>query len=1549
MRSALLLLFELSLYGQTQLYVPTGPVRCIASATNATPIVIATSGCDNTSLASASPAPLAHGWSNGQVVVIAGVEGNTAANGTRMLSNVTATTAELSTVGGGPVVGSGDFVRWTNGSGTSYPTAAAGSLVTLRDHPRVWLDGPGGALTSTLCTGSAPCKAVSTNPAWAAMKTAIDVRVLPKNPAAPDAPLISQMQNGDFGYLSGAALVYQSTGLSTYRTWVITALNNIEKYTNGWGCVNEAIQGCGDSITLDYSSKYLWNIAQAYSIVRSAMTPTERSALAGKLLNDVGDSCVSRFYLGSGTVASIAYGKTLTGNGTLWLTDPNPAQRIAPGDSVTWTNGCTTGYCSAMTQIVETVPSDTSLTFSGFPSGASFAANVTAGIYWIGKPWAAGNCGLSNFINHSGYSTVASGRTHPSQVISGVPSSYGGYKVYINREDTREELYNQHITKGLGFLALAIALADDDPRAQYMLQRSMFWWNQFWYPLQKQWATGAMQITAKYYATRVLPFTMDFALQLRNSFVESSMDYTGGNWLKLPLSFWVYGYNRAANSGTRWGGAAPATMEPSHWKGVFASASLQPDTDEAKALRYILKNWTGFWGPAETQFAYGNMGGYPGNFLYYDPTQAEADPNSTLPLSRNLTISDTGALGEGTGLVLSRTGWLADSSILEVHANSIFKATNLYSTGYAGDPASYKIFKRFYLLAEDYGKGVQPTFSAYSAPNEQSNYMHIGPYASSSASLLRRGNLKSEIQYVKTPRYWSDPGNAATYAMVDYAGAYQAAAKISFAHRHFAHFKKPGASEYVIAADAVRTTAGQPKVTFLHYVNNSEPYYYENGQMPMGRVNAAYSAQLIPLTGGTPPFTWTAGLVTFLDSNSHACPGTFSVTSTGLLTGVPNSQSTCVAAIPAVDSLGVSYVTKYALQVGGVNDYMPVEGATTVSGSTITSSSTGSRVITQVLAPLGSNSLRVYTDNADGSYTGTTDPAKGPLGGTGQTFRVSICASADGSTCDAGNLKTNILAVHRIVDGVTETSNPAALLATIDPNFMGIETDSAVAVFPVEGATLSSSTFTTTHAGTAQYLVSGLTAGSWSIYRNSTLVSASVTVDSNGVIYFEGTSGAYMLSRTGAGPLNIATTTLPDAAIGASYSVPLVATGGTPPYSWSVSSGTLPAWLSLSSGGTLSGTPPSGGSSAFQVKVTDGDSTEDTQDLTITVGVTPLSIVTTTPLPAASVGAAYSQTLTASGGNGSRTWDAPSQTCAWATLSSTGALTGTPSGAETCTVTARVTDLSGSASRTFSITVSSGATPLSVSTASLPGATVAVAYSATLAAAGGSGSKTWDLPSNSCDWLSVSSAGVLSGSPADPGTCTITAQVADSSGSATKEFTFTVAPGEITPPQTVSVSVTPARTSALITYGADTLPGNRACTITVSQGGTTVFSVTDTGGRPYRRTAATGLSAGAATVAASCLPYGSGVASTTILAASGQSANVPIQGYARAARGVAKMKVEWGYTAAMSEAPVVVSCTSNCSPSLPSVATGAVIWTRISYLTAGDAVVAVGPATAVVP
>jgi hypothetical protein len=70
-------------------------------------------------------------------------------------------------------------------------------------------------------------------------------------------------------------------------------------------------------------------------------------------------------------------------------------------------------------------------------------------------------------------------------------------------------------------------------------------------------------------------------------------------------------------------------------------------------------------------------------------------------------------------------------------------------------------------------------------------------------------------------------------------------------------------------------------------------------------------------------------------------------------------------------------------------------------------------------------------------------------------------------------------------------------------------------------------------------------------------------------------------------PLGISTAPLPTATLGTFYSVNLTATGGVSPYSWRLTSGSLPGGLSLSPSGAVTGAPTAVGTFAFSVVATD--------------------------------------------------------------------------------------------------------------------------------------------------------------------------------------------------------------------------------------------------------------------------------------------------------------------------------------------------------------------------
>src|SRR5581483_7222905 len=125
-------------------------------------------------------------------------------------------------------------------------------------------------------------------------------------------------------------------------------------------------------------------------------------------------------------------------------------------------------------------------------------------------------------------------------------------------------------------------------------------------------------------------------------------------------------------------------------------------------------------------------------------------------------------------------------------------------------------------------------------------------------------------------------------------------------------------------------------------------------------------------------------------------------------------------------------------------------------------------------------------------------------------------------------------------------------------------------------------------------------------------------------------------SSGGPGPLTITTQSLPSGTVSVNYSATLAATGGQPPYNWSVSSGSLPSGTNLNSAGALSGTPTTAGNYTFTIRVNDSGTGTQSQNFTIVIGgasSTAFSI-SNTSFPNGTVGQPYTQTLTTRNGCG---------------------------------------------------------------------------------------------------------------------------------------------------------------------------------------------------------------------------------------------------------------------------------------------------------------------------
>jgi hypothetical protein len=282
--------------------------------------------------------------------------------------------------------------------------------------------------------------------------------------------------------------------------------------------------------------------------------------------------------------------------------------------------------------------------------------------------------------------------------------------------------------------------------------------------------------------------------------------------------------------------------------------------------------------------------------------------------------------------------------------------------------------------------------------------------------------------------------------------------------------------------------------------------------------------------------------------------------------------------------------------------------------------------------------------------------------------------------------------------------------------------------------------------------------------------------------------------------LSFPSVTLPGGAVGTAYSSPLSVSGGTAPYNWSISSGALPTCLAFASTSTttgsnsLTGTPVTacvGGPFSFTMKVTDSSVPPQIQTQNASITIYPGLAITSAALPNGVAGTAYNQTVTLAGGLAPYTWSISSGalpacltlTTTTATSATSNSITGTSGSTATCqgtyNFTLQVTDSSVPQqvkTQTESVIIY---TALSFAAPTVPGGVVGTAYTTTFSASGGTTSYTWTETGALPTGLTLSTAGVLSGTPAagTAGSYPIVVKVTDSSVPAqvqTQNVTLTI-------------------------------------------------------------------------------------------------------------------------------------------------------------------------------
>ena len=227
-----------------------------------------------------------------------------------------------------------------------------------------------------------------------------------------------------------------------------------------------------------------------------------------------------------------------------------------------------------------------------------------------------------------------------------------------------------------------------------------------------------------------------------------------------------------------------------------------------------------------------------------------------------------------------------------------------------------------------------------------------------------------------------------------------------------------------------------------------------------------------------------------------------------------------------------------------------------------------------------------------------------------------------------------------------------------------------------------------------------------------------------------------------------------------------VTTTGFPPPAIS-ETGALPSGVTLVDNGngtaTLSGTPAGGSGGVYPI-VLSATNSGGTANQNFTLTVCNVVTVTNPATNTGTAGAAFSQIFTQSGAVGTATFTTASVLPAGLTLSSTGTLSGTPTVTGSFPIVVTVTDSQGCTGTGATYTLTIACQTINVTNPATNTGTAGTAFSQTFSQTGAIGGATFSTASALPAGLTLSAAGLLSGTPTAVGSFPITVTVTDGNG-----------------------------------------------------------------------------------------------------------------------------------------------------------------------------------------
>ncbi|MBH8560605.1 T9SS type A sorting domain-containing protein [Hymenobacter sp. BT442] len=319
--------------------------------------------------------------------------------------------------------------------------------------------------------------------------------------------------------------------------------------------------------------------------------------------------------------------------------------------------------------------------------------------------------------------------------------------------------------------------------------------------------------------------------------------------------------------------------------------------------------------------------------------------------------------------------------------------------------------------------------------------------------------------------------------------------------------------------------------------------------------------------------------------------------------------------------------------------------------------------------------------------------------------------------------------------------------------------------------------------------------------------------------------------------ITVAPTSLPYAGIGRSYNATVTASGGTAPYTFRIVAGGLPAGLTLSAGGVLSGIPTEGGTAVFTVYATDSSPSYYSGSFSYVFTVAspyPYQVGPSSPADGIA-GQPYTQVFTTSGGTAPYSYSQSGGTLPpGLSLSANGTLSGTPTASGTFRFNLRARDSStGSgpySTDAYAETVLVIAPPVRLEQSIVSTGGVGRGYYQQLTATGGTAPYTFAIASGRLlAGLTLSAGGVLSGIPTEGGTASFTVRTTDSS-TGTGRYVNTP-PGPYSSVANLVISISgPNPYQVGPRYPSDGTAGQPYTQVFGAYGGTSPYTISKTGG-----------------------------------------------------------------------------------------------------------------------